>query len=648
MLGGPILSAYPGLDADMLPLALIVVILGRRRQPARRVHRQSSSSASIYTFGTALFPDARLFHPVPADDRGHCLPPRKASSEGAAREPPCARSCLGVAVALPAYAGEFYVNLASQVLIAAIFAMSLNLLVGYGGLTSLGHASFLGVRRLCLRVASHEAGSGQRGCGGLSPSMATTGLAASSGLVALRATGLGFLMITLAFSQILWGLAYRWVSVTNGDNGLAGITRLAPFGVSLDSAAAFYWLRSRRLARGISAMAAFVSSAFGATLRGVRDQPRRMAALGHNIWLIRWITFVYAGFWGGVAGLLYVYYHKYIHPDVHSRSPIRRRDCLASSPAASGTLGGPIAGAALMMMLKNYASAYIERWNMLLGFVFLVIVLVVPEGIVPGLRRLAGAQGRWKVMTAPALDIQNLFKKFGGLPATRHVTLACRGRRAASYPRSKRRGEDDPLQPDHRRHRPDLRLDQTVWAGNHGVCPLRAGAHLGIARTYQIITLFQKDTLEHNVMLALLGLSRRRYDMVRPLASMPQMRERAQRALARVALDHVAQRKVSDLSYGEKRRVEIALALAQEPKLLLLDEPMAGLSTEERTTIRNLIAAIPRDHHPCYDRARYGQRAEPSGQGDLASLRASAGRRRSRNGRCRSADAGGVSWPLTH
>jgi len=134
-------------------------------------------------------------------------------------------------------------------------------------------------------------------------------------------------------------------------------------------------------------MTMFVSSAFGSSLKGVRDQPRRMAALGFNPWLIRWITFIYAGFWGGTAGLLYVYYHKYIHPS--SLSTTSSAEALLGVIAGgSGTLGGPVAGAALVLLLKNYASAYIERWNMLLGFVFLFIVLVMPRGIVPGVSRL--------------------------------------------------------------------------------------------------------------------------------------------------------------------------------------------------------------------------------------------------------------------
>jgi branched-chain amino acid transport system ATP-binding protein len=196
-------------------------------------------------------------------------------------------------------------------------------------------------------------------------------------------------------------------------------------------------------------------------------------------------------------------------------------------------------------------------------------------------------------MTVPALEIQNLFKKFGGLPATRDVTMRVEigERRLILGPNGA--GKTTLFN--------QITGDVAPTSGSirlfgreiTGLSPSRR-AHLGVARTYQIITLFQKDTLEHNVMLALLGLSRRRYDMFRPLASMSEMRDKARQALGRVGLDRSGQRRVSELSYGEKRRLEIALALAQEPKLLLLDEPMAGLSTEERTTVRNLIAAIPR------------------------------------------------------
>jgi len=289
-------------------------------------------------------------------------------------------------VLLPFFAGEFYLNLASQILVAVIFALSLNLLVGYGGMTSLGHASFLGVAAYISALLTTRYGLGH-GPAAIISILGTTVTAALFGVIALRATGLGFLMITLALSQVLWGLAYRMSDVTNGDNGIAGLTRPMPFGIPLDSPASFYWFALIVTAFAYLMMAVFVSSSFGSTLRGVRDQPRRMAALGFNPWMIRWITFIYAGFWGGISGLLYVYYNKYIHPT--SLSTTSSAEALLGVIAGgSGTLGGPVVGATLVLLLKNYASAYLDRWNMLLGLVFLFIVLVMPTGIVPGFSKL--------------------------------------------------------------------------------------------------------------------------------------------------------------------------------------------------------------------------------------------------------------------
>ena len=286
----------------------------------------------------------------------------------------------------PLFAGDFYINLASQILIAAIFALSLNLLVGFGGMTSLGHASYLGVAAYISALLTSRYGFGH-GPAAIISMTGTTAMAAFFGVIALRATGLGFLMITLALSQVLWGLAYRMSNVTNGDNGIAGLTRPMPFGISLDSASSFYWFALIVASLAFLMMAIFVSSSFGSSLKGVRDQPRRMAALGFNPWLIRWITFVYAGFWGGVSGLLYVYYHKYVHPT--SLSITSSAEALLGVIAGgSGALGGPAVGAALVLLLKNYASAYLERWNMLLGLVFLFIVLVMPSGLVPGFSSL--------------------------------------------------------------------------------------------------------------------------------------------------------------------------------------------------------------------------------------------------------------------
>jgi len=286
----------------------------------------------------------------------------------------------------PLFGGEYYVNLASQIFIFAVFASSINLLLGYGGLPTLGHAAYLGVAAYLSALVALKLGMGHLAAAPAAL-VGTTLMAAAFGLIALRATGLGFLMLTLALSQVLWGTALRWVSMTDGDNGLRGLARPAPFGVSLDGATAFYYFSFIVSVIAIAFMARFVASPFGAALKGTRDQARRMSALGHDVWLIRWLTFIYAGFWGGVSGLLFVYYHKYIHP-VSLSLANSAEGLLAVIAGGSGTLAGPLVGAAIVMLLKNYVSGYVERWNMLLGFVFVVIVVFMPEGVVPGVKRL--------------------------------------------------------------------------------------------------------------------------------------------------------------------------------------------------------------------------------------------------------------------
>jgi branched-chain amino acid transport system permease protein len=287
---------------------------------------------------------------------------------------------------LPFVAGEYYINLTSQIFIFAIFAASINLLLGYGGLPTLGHSAYLGLAAYVSALAALKLGWGHWGAAPAAL-LGTVLTAAAFGLIALRAAGLGFLMLTLALSQVLWGTAYRWVSMTDGDNGLRGLTRPAPFGLSLEAALPFYLFTLAVTVFSIWMMARYVGSPLGAALKGTRDQERRMSALGHDVWLIRWITFIYAAFWGGVSGLLFVYYHKYIHP-VSLSLAYSAEGLLAVIAGGSGTLAGPLVGAAIVMLLKNYVSGYIERWNMLLGFVFVFIVVFMPEGVVPGVKRL--------------------------------------------------------------------------------------------------------------------------------------------------------------------------------------------------------------------------------------------------------------------
>jgi branched-chain amino acid transport system permease protein len=300
------------------------------------------------------------------------------------------RAAFGVAlivlVTVPFWvSGSFYVNIASQILIGAIFALSLNVLVGYAGLISLGHAGLFGVAAYGVAIALN-AGFGHFPAI-VAAIVLTLAVTAGFAMLALRTTGIGFIMITLALGQILWGLAYRWIGLTNGDNGLSAPSRPALFGLSLGSANAFYYATLIVFLAAVLAMAVFTRSPFGASLRGSRDQPRRMTALGYDVWMIRFLACVFSGFWSGIAGILFFYYNQFISPHALALSASAEVLLMVIS-GGSGTLLGPIAGAALVVIMKTVASAYIERWNFTLGAIFVVIVLFMPEGIVPGSARL--------------------------------------------------------------------------------------------------------------------------------------------------------------------------------------------------------------------------------------------------------------------
>ena len=307
-------------------------------------------------------------------------------------------------IALPAMVGnEFYVNLASQVLIYALLAMSLNILVGLGGMVSLGHAAYLGVAAYTDAWLVTNAGVDTLSAAFLAVAV-TTAMAALFGLLALRAAGLGFVMITLALAQILWGLGYRWADLTGGDNGIRLASRPAPFGIDLASPTHFYYFSLVVCSLAFVCLWRLAHSPFGASLRGARDQPRRMRMLGHHVWMVRWIAFIMAGFWGSIAGLLFVYYNQFIHP--HSLSLQQSAEALLMVIlGGANAFLGPIVGALIITLVKNVASSYVDRWNSLLGLIFVVVVLFMPQGIVPGLKfqwTQFTRRGRKVFLAAPA------------------------------------------------------------------------------------------------------------------------------------------------------------------------------------------------------------------------------------------------------
>jgi branched-chain amino acid transport system permease protein len=281
--------------------------------------------------------------------------------------------------------GIYYINVASQILFYAIFALGLNVLVGYAGLVSLGHAGLFGVTAYAAGYML-QLGFGHPMAILVALLIGVASMAIYAAL-SLRSTGIGFIMITLALGEILWGLAYRWISLTGGDNGLSVKTRPEPFGYSLSDANTFYYATLFVFLLSLVAMTVFVRSPLGAALMGTRDQPRRMNALGYHVWAIRFWACLISGLLTAVSAILFVYYTQFISPQTLALTSSAEVLLMVISGGA-GTLLGPIVGSGLVVVVKTVVSGFIERWNFLLGAIFVAIVILMPEGLVPGTVRL--------------------------------------------------------------------------------------------------------------------------------------------------------------------------------------------------------------------------------------------------------------------
>ena len=300
---------------------------------------------------------------------------------------------IGVAVGLIGLAvvarllPTYYVGLLTEALILGIFAMSLNLLLGHTGLPSLGHSAYFGAAAytmaiLSLRVLQNVWVNAAAGV------FVSVLIAAIYGLLALRTSGVYFMMITLALAQVLWGIAYGWRTMTGGDDGLPGIARpdlggLVPW--SLQDPANFFTAVLIIFVVVVAALYLVVHSPFGYTLRGIRDSETRMDCLGYHVWLYKYLACLIAGGVAGIAGILFAYYHGFVSPAELSLV-VSAEGLLMVIVGGAGTLFGPALGAGVVVFLRNIVSGYTERWLLVLGLIYLLVVLCAPHGIVGAIR----------------------------------------------------------------------------------------------------------------------------------------------------------------------------------------------------------------------------------------------------------------------
>jgi len=286
-----------------------------------------------------------------------------------------------VAPFLPSYP----LTLLTQVAIMAVLAMSLDVLLGYTGLPSLGHAAYFGVAAYAVGILTTERQAGFFTC--LAAALLLAGLtAAVFGLVAIRATGTYFLMITLALGMVVWGLAFRWVSMTKGDNGIAGVPRPdAGLPWNLSAPLPFFYFALLAAALAWMALGTLARSPFGLTLKGIRESESRMRALGYNVWLHKYLAFVISGVFAGLAGAFWAYYNGFVSPvDVQLVTSVET--LLMVALGGPGTLAGPALGAAVIVFLKNFVSVYTKRWLLILGAVYIGVILFAPRGVLGAFR----------------------------------------------------------------------------------------------------------------------------------------------------------------------------------------------------------------------------------------------------------------------
>jgi branched-chain amino acid transport system permease protein len=293
---------------------------------------------------------------------------------------------VALLVVLPFALTSYQLGLLTKILIFALFAMSLNLILGYAGLPSLGHAAYFGiggytVGLLSVKVLDNfwlDFGAGIA---------AATAAAALFGLLALRTRGAYLLMITLALSQVVWGIAFGWRELTGGDDGLPNVPRPAaglPMGFA--DGVSFYYLTLAITLLGTLALWLVVRSPFGAALVGIRESERRMQVLGYNTWLYKYVAFVISGMLAGVAGNLFAYYNGFVSP-AYLSVLLSASALIMVILGGAGTMLGPAIGAALIVILENAISAQTERWLTVLGLIYVGVTLFAPAGLLGLLRR---------------------------------------------------------------------------------------------------------------------------------------------------------------------------------------------------------------------------------------------------------------------
>ena len=520
-------------------------------------------------------------------------------------------------------------NTVNRILVWGLFGIGFDILFGYTGLLSFGQAAFYGTGGMVAAYLLTRAGFPHVVTALAIGTVAAAVVGYLVGLIALRRTGIYFAMITVAIGEVFYFVEFNPLADwTGGENGLPGVpTPSLDFGfakLDFTSGWALYPFLAFCYFAGIVIALRIVRSPVGAIFRAIRENPLRAAAVGHSVHGYKLTAFVVAAAYAGLAGGLLGVLQAFMPPEAFTFDTSGQL-VMQTAIGGRGTLFGPLVGAAVWLFLQDFLQATLglgATWKLVLGLVFVVLVCFLRQGIVGGIKDLCGlAAGRRRAAgearevasagserppapmparhhasasyDGPILRVTGLTKHYGGVVANSGIDF--------SVEAGELRGIIGPNGAGKSTFFKMLTCEvlptsgRIVFEGRDitgmGVTDV---CQLGLTKSYQVNQLFNRLTVRENLTIAALAERRGKFrlDLFASLPKIRGLEEQVEHTLDLVNLAGRSDTPVAELAYGEKRRLEVGLALAASPSLLLLDEPLAGMSPRERVETVKLLKSI--------------------------------------------------------
>ncbi len=511
-------------------------------------------------------------------------------------------------------------GIATEIALFAMVGLGFNLLLGYTGLLSFGHGLFFGFAAYATALAQIHWFKGSLLAPLLFGVLATTLLGLAVGFLVLRRRGVYFSLLTLAFTALGFTVAFRWTDVTGGESGLRGITRPSVFGLDLDHQLVFYGFCAAIVFGVAVVMWRLVNSPFGSVLVAIREREQRASFLGYPVQRYRLAAFVISTVVMGVGGGLFTFLKLFAAADpVH---PNFSGEILAMAIiGGSRSFMGPPLGAAFFILFREVLSGYTASWLFWFGLLFMAFILFSPTGLV-GLWQRVSAPFRRQAETLAAMASRVKPTPADEVPASMlHADAPAPGTVLLAASKVSKHFDDFvavdrvSIELTHGRLHaligPNGAGKTTLFNLLSGMYPAEGGnlayrgaplaartpdafASLGIARSFQITNLFAGLTVRENLRLGVQAHAAERFNLWRRKETLVHVNQETDELIRFLGLEGVEEAQVANLSYGGQRLMEIGMALTARPRILLLDEPLAGLAAAERERIVAMIRQLSR------------------------------------------------------